>query len=183
MTFPILTEGQTTAPPAPEFHQNTLVERGALVLPPVAGQPARIYFEVTDRGDENAVCIREVAIEHPDVAKPFETRGPDMRRLANVPIHQGETVEFGLGERQVVLSDYDSDVVPGATLAMRLIFSNGEAVSTPLVVGSELNENGIDTPGQATGFADWRRGLCRLSGASTRPTAATPEKSIALLPL
>lgn len=95
MTFPILTGGQTTAPPAPEFHQNTLVERGALVLPPVAGQPARIYFEVTDRGDENAVCICEVAIEHTDVAKPFETRGPDMRRLANVPIHQGETVEFG----------------------------------------------------------------------------------------
>lgn len=83
----------------------------------------------------------------------------------------------------MVLSDYDTDVVPEATLAMRLIFSNGEAVSTPLVVGLELNENGIDTPGQATGFADWRRGLCRLSGASTRPTAATPEKSIALLPL
>jgi hypothetical protein len=44
-----------------------------------------------------------------------------------------------------VLSDYDSNVVPGAVVDMTLTFSNGETMSVPLTVRSSIGQGGTIT--------------------------------------
>lgn len=144
--FPLATDNEETSTGreqislAPDFEQTVAIEPGTLVLPTVAGAPATIHFDATNVGEKNAVYIRAVSIEHTDHATMFTPRGADIRRLSNVPIHPGETVTFGSATNQLVLSDYDSSVVPGTSLRMRIGLSNGQVVDVPLTVESRLED-------------------------------------------
>lgn len=144
-------ESQTQAPLAPDFEQRVRVAGGQLVLPPVAGGPATIHFEVTNLGNANDVFIREVAIEHTGTAEFYETAGPDMRRLDQISISPGKTVSFGAQERQVVLANYDSTVVPGASVGMKLTLSDGQTLSVPLTVRSAVGQGGTTAPSGVSG--------------------------------
>jgi copper(I)-binding protein len=54
--------------------------------------------------------------------------------LANQAIHPDETVRLGPGMGHVVLTGYNSNVVPGALAEMTLTFQNGQTVKVPATV-------------------------------------------------
>ena len=130
---PLFPDDETTAPSAPDFGSTVTIENPRLVLPPEAGEPARIYFDISNTGESN-VYIAEVAIEHGDETTLARTEGPVADNLANMPINQGQTVVFGPDSDQAILTDYDSSVVPGAEVRMRLTFGNAETVTVPMEV-------------------------------------------------
>lgn len=130
---PLFPDDDTSAPPAPEFGSAVTVENARLVLPPEAGEPARIYFDISNMGERN-VYIAEVAVEHADGVMIANIEGPVAANMANVPVNEGETVVFGPNAEQVILTDYDSNVVPGADVRMRLTFGNSESLTVPMQV-------------------------------------------------
>ena len=131
--YPIFTREQVIAPPAPAFGSTIEVENARLVLPATAGRPAVVHFAVSNLG-QDTVFVTAVNVEHTRAAEMYDTERPSPLEIANVPVQPGETVQFGTGEQQLVLADYDSFVVPGAELRMVLTFGNAEAVAVPLPV-------------------------------------------------
>lgn len=132
--FPLVSPQEYAAPPAPDFGSTVAVRNARLVLPPVAGQPASIQFELNNLGNEVPVALTALTVEHARAVEMVDPDRPVPLKIANVPVEPGETVEFGTGERQVLLAGYDSSVVPGAEVRMILTFGNSGSLTAPLTV-------------------------------------------------
>ncbi|MBU1253834.1 MAG: copper chaperone PCu(A)C [Alphaproteobacteria bacterium] len=130
---PLVPDGDTEAPPAPEFGSQVRIDEARLVLPTRAGAPARVYFDITNVG-EGHIYISEVAVEHGDNATMTSFEGDDPQGLSTVSIERGETVVFGPESERRILTDYDSNIVPGTEIRMRLTFGNAETVTVPMRV-------------------------------------------------
>lgn len=113
---------------APEFSAVAVIEESRLVLPPVAGGAAAIYFTISNRG-EDTLFINDVALAQGRGTEFVSTTGATATPLANIAVNPGETVRLGPGTGHVVLTGYDSNVVPGATADMTLRFQNGQTVT------------------------------------------------------
>ncbi len=61
---PFAADDDTVAPPAPDFTSAAAVENARLVLPPEAGEPARISFDVRNLAADNTLYITGVAVEN-----------------------------------------------------------------------------------------------------------------------
>ncbi|WP_305096536.1 hypothetical protein [Croceibacterium aestuarii] len=142
---PFTADDETTAPPAPDFASVAAVENARLVLPPDAGEPARISFDVRNLAADNTLYITGVAVENSSGAVLGSPERPVTESLAQVPVPPGETVSFGSGESQVVLANYNSEVVPGARVNMRLTFGDADSLVVPMTV---------EYAGAGTGSAD-----------------------------
>ncbi len=131
---PFAPDDDTVASNAPEFGSTVKVSDARLVLAPVAGEPARVYFDVTNSG-EKGLYITQVTVEHgSDDAMIARIDGPVNDDIANIPVNPGETVSFGPNARQAVLTSYDSSVVPGAKVDMRLTFGTSDSMIVPMEV-------------------------------------------------
>lgn len=127
------TESDTEAPVAPDFGSIVRVENSRIVLPGSDGTAARVYFDVTNVGDQT-VQLTEVRLAHASATGMQETGGPAWMPVATLPIEPGETLSLNPDGEFVVVSNYDSNVVPGALIDVTLVFGTSATVTVPTQV-------------------------------------------------
>ncbi len=120
-------DGDRTRPAEPAT--SVVVSEGRLVLPPRARQPAQLYLKIANRGT-NAIYVTAVAVRQAREADFFDTSRPSPLRVENVMVEPGQVVSIEPGTRAAQVTDYSSDVVPGAMVDVDLRLSNSQTIST-----------------------------------------------------
>jgi periplasmic copper chaperone A len=130
LILPWFADDDRAASSAPEFSAVAVIDDARLVLPPVAGGAAAIYFTIANRGLDT-LFMTEVSLAEGRGTEFVYTTGATATPLVNVAIHPGETVRLGPGSGHIVLTGYNSNVVPGAAIDMTLTFQNGQTATVP----------------------------------------------------
>ena len=125
----------------PEVPTQVEIVEPHLLLPTEAGAPARIHLTVNNYS-EDSIQITEVAIAHGDDTILADLSTPVVAEVASVDIGPGMQKSFGPGSEFTILSDYDSWVVPGAEINLRLTFGDGSTITVPIEVVSAVGQGG-----------------------------------------
>lgn len=112
-----------------------------LLLPADAGAPAHIYLTVNNNS-QDSVQITEVAIEHADDTILADPSTPAVARVSSIDIGPGAQERFLPGSEFAMLTDYDSWVVPGADIDLRLTLADGSTIRMPIEVESAVGQGG-----------------------------------------
>lgn len=122
---------------APEAPAGVSVTDGRLNLPAVAGNPAAVYFTITNQGDKD-VMIRsasvmgaESAVMHTVAA--YEGR-MDMQEVLQLSVPMGATLEFVPGELHVMAMGLDEGLEVGGESEVTLTFVGGDKISFPVEI-------------------------------------------------
>ncbi len=104
------------------------VENARLVLPPVAGNPAAVHFDLTYEGDR-ALTIRKAEVAGAESAMlheyaEFEGKMQMMEALP-IGITKGDKLEFKPGEKHVMAFGLPEDLEPGASVDVTLTVAGG----------------------------------------------------------
>ncbi len=131
---------QAANPDAPE---GISVTNARLMLPPVSGNPAAIYFDIANNSDRE-VMIRAASVEGAGSAMLHTTATwnlqTDMQEVFQQPVPAGETVSFEPGGLHVMVSDLGETMTPGSTAEVTLTFVGGDKVSFPAEVRAAGDE-------------------------------------------
>ena len=104
------------------------VENGRVVLAPVAGNPAAVYFDLSYEGERSlSLYDAEVAgagdaMIHQTVVEPGQNR---MVESVPIPLRTGDKVEFKPGDYHVMAMDVSPDLAAGGTAEVTLKLSGG----------------------------------------------------------
>jgi copper(I)-binding protein len=122
---------------APEAPAGIAVSNGRLVLPPVAGNPGAVYFEVANNGDADTAIVgasidgAQSAMLHTTVQSGGVA---SMKHMDSVPLPRGATVSFAPGGNHVMAMDLSDTLKAGTGTEVTLTFANGDKVSFPAQV-------------------------------------------------
>lgn len=107
---------------------------GRLALPAVSGNPAAVYFDITNDTGSEAV-ITGVSVQGARSAMLHHTMTMDgkseMHELSQQPIASGETLKFEPGGMHVMAMEVADELRPGGTTQVTLNFEGGQALSFP----------------------------------------------------
>ncbi len=108
------------------------VTNARVVLAPVAGNPAAVYFDLSYAGVPG-VSLTEVEVEGAGMTMIHdyaESAGQMRMTMADsVPLAEGTPVTFAPGGLHVMAMDPAADLKPGGTAKVTLILSNGSKVT------------------------------------------------------
>ncbi|WP_340587714.1 copper chaperone PCu(A)C [Erythrobacter alti] len=111
------------------------VTDGWLALPAVSGNPAAVYFTITN-DTESQVTIRTASVLGAGSAMLHETAEwsgeMDMQELFTQPLLAGETLEFEPGGKHVMAFDMGEGTEPGGETEATLTFVGGDKCSFPV---------------------------------------------------
>lgn len=127
---------------APEAKPGLAVTDGRLILPVVGGNPAGIYFTLTNTGDKPG-ALAAVSIDGAAKAEMHETKGGTMSPVPQIEVPAGGTVKFEPGALHVMAFDLDAKLVAGGTAEMTLTFADGDKLSAPLKIESRAGGDGM----------------------------------------
>jgi len=131
---------QSGDPDAPE---GIAVIDARLLLPPVSGNPAAIYFDIANTSGRD-VMIRAVNVQGAGTALLHTTATwnlqTDMQEVFQQPVVAGETVSFEPGGLHVMASELADTLVPGSTTEVTLTFVGGDKISFPAEVRAAGDE-------------------------------------------
>jgi len=121
-----------TAPDAPE---GISVTDGRMNLPAAAGNPAAVYFTITNDGSE-AQMMRAISVPGAESALFHETSEwsgqMDMQELLQVEVPAGESVAFEQGGKHVMVFGLPEGLEAGGELEVTVGFVRGDKVSFPV---------------------------------------------------
>ena len=124
-------EAATANPDAPE---GITVSNARLMLAPVAGNPAAIYFDIENTSDRQ-VTIRSASVQGAGNAMLHRSAEYDgqieMQEVLQEPVPAGETVSFEPGGLHVMAFELGETVASGAQAEVTLTFTGGDKVSFP----------------------------------------------------
>jgi len=129
--------GEAEAPveAAPEAPDGISVSDGRMNLPAVAGNPAALYFTITNDGETDQM-LRAANIPGAESAVFHMTvewdGGFDMQETLQVAVPAGESVVFEPGGMHVMAFDVDPALEPGGEVEVTLSFVRGDKVSFPV---------------------------------------------------
>lgn len=113
------------------------VSNARLMLPPVAGNPAAIYFDLKNEG-ERAVAVRRADVADAKSASMHDmmeyNREMTMADMGPLTIPAGETVKFEPGGKHVMVFELSPEITAGGTTEMTLTVAGGDKVSFPVPV-------------------------------------------------
>lgn len=122
---------------APEAPDGISVTKARLVLPPVAGNPGAVYFDIAN-GSDGQLAIAGVAVTGAGMAMLHATTNEGgtatMSHLEEVPFPARETVSFAPGGLHVMVHDLGPGIVAGGTAEVTLTFIDGDKISFPAAV-------------------------------------------------
>lgn len=105
------------------------IENARMVLAPVEGNPAAIYFDFSYSGPR-AFALDRVAVEGADSAVMHQFGEYDfkvqMMEALPIPIKDGSKVEFKPGDYHVMAMGVSPDLKPGGTTEVTLTISGGD---------------------------------------------------------
>lgn len=131
---------QEAAPDAPE---GITVSGGWMALPAVAGNPAAVYFTVSNSSDRNRMIRAvDVAGAGSAVMHQMDTWNlePSMDEVMQLDIPAGESVEFKPGDYHVMAMDLDETLAPGGQTEVTLTFVGGDKISFPVEIRAPGDE-------------------------------------------
>ena len=114
-----------------------VVSNARLMLPPVAGNPAAVYFDLKNDGK------RAVAVRRADIADAKSATMHDMMEIDSKPtmadmgpttIKQGETIKFEPGGKHVMAFDLSPELKAGGKTEMTLTIAGGDKMSVDVPV-------------------------------------------------
>ncbi|MAM41365.1 MAG: hypothetical protein CL949_23310 [Erythrobacter sp.] len=117
---------ETTSTPAEEEGRIAGIEitNARLVLPPVSGNPAAIYFDIANNGDRT-LAFRNAEVTGSGKAEVHDTIMEDgkmvMGEAPPILVESGSTVQFAPGGKHVMVFDLGRDVSEGSTVEVTLI--------------------------------------------------------------
>ena len=110
------------------------VENARLVLPAVAGNPAGVFFELSNDGDA-AATLQSVSVTHSGMAMMHDVVEEDgakkMVPLDPVTLDAGTRVSFAPGGKHVMAMQLDDTVMAGGSVDVSLRFADGETFTFP----------------------------------------------------
>ncbi|WP_394727626.1 copper chaperone PCu(A)C [Altererythrobacter sp. GH1-8] len=113
------------------------VENARLVLAPVAGNPAAVYFDLSYDG-ERALTIRkaEVAGAESTMLHDYNEFEGKMQMMEALPIGitKGDKLEFKPGEKHIMVFGLPGTVAPGGSVDVTLTVSGGATQTFPAEV-------------------------------------------------
>ncbi len=131
---PASNEGDVAASD-PDARPGISGSNGRLVLPPVSGRPAAVYFRVRNDGP-GAATLAGVHVSGAGEAQMHKTEGGSMSAVENLPLAAGASVEFEPGGLHVMAFDLDNSLKAGGHSELTLTFADGDKLSMPLRVES-----------------------------------------------
>lgn len=120
-------QDQREPPREPDFGSVVKIENVRIALPPVAGQPAAVFFDISNIGDSD-VILTEVLVEDGSRANIYDVSGVNPMEAANIGVPAGRAVTLGPGTPWEVRTAYNENVVPGAELTVGFRFGNAALV-------------------------------------------------------
>lgn len=129
--------GETAEAPAAEEESGIpgmTVSNARLVLAPVAGNPAAVYFDLAYDGDKS-LAIRKADVEGSDGTMIHEYGEFDfkvqMMEALPIVVNKGDTLEFKPGEKHVMAMKPSADLKPGGTTDVTLTVAGGKTMTFP----------------------------------------------------
>lgn len=123
---------QTVEPEAEANPTGLTVSNARLMLPPVAGNPAAIYFDLKNEGSR-AIAVRRADVADAKSAEMHDMmeydRAMTMGEMGPTTVPAGETVKFEPGGKHVMVFDLSPEIVAGGTTEMTLTVAGGDKVS------------------------------------------------------
>jgi periplasmic copper chaperone A len=132
--------GEQAAPTAnPDAPSGISVSNARLSLPPVAGNPAAVYFDIANNGDQDAM-IAGAFVEGAAMASLHHTTEDNgvaaMHPMEELPVPAGETARFAPGGMHVMAEGLAPALTAGGTAEVTLTFASGDKVSFPAEIRS-----------------------------------------------
>ncbi len=114
-----------------------------LVLPPVSGNPAAIYFNLANKGDRG-IAIRTASVEGAASAQIHGTMewSGEMTMGESGPqsVQPGDTLTFEPGALHVMAFDLGPEIKEGGTVEVTLTAAGGKTMSFPAEVRAAGDE-------------------------------------------
>lgn len=119
------------------------VNNARMVLAPVAGNPAAVYFDLEYQGDRN-VALNRATVEGATSATfhdygefEFEVQMMDMLPL---PLNKGDEVSFEPGGKHLMAMGVSPDLKPGGTTDVTITVSGGKSQTFPAEIRAAGDE-------------------------------------------
>jgi copper(I)-binding protein len=130
--IPLASCGGEAEQPAEATPANTIagieITNARLVLPPVAGNPAAVYFDLANKG-ERSVTFRNATVDGAGRAEMHQSimEGDRMVMGEAHPqtIQPGSSLEFAPGGMHVMVFDLPEDMAAGGTAEVTLVAAGG----------------------------------------------------------
>ena len=114
-----------------------VVTNARLLLPPVAGNPAAVYFDLKNQGTR-AIAVRRADLEGAKSAAMHDmmeyNREMTMADTGPMAVKQGETIKFEPGGKHVMAFDLSPELKAGGKTELTLTIAGGDKVSAPVSI-------------------------------------------------
>ena len=119
------------------------ISNARMVLAPVAGNPAAIYFDLAYEGDRG-VALNRAEVKGAKSAM-FHDYGEydskvQMMEMLPVPLTKGTKIEFKPGGKHLMAMDVSPDLKPGTTTEATVIVSGGARQTFPVEIRAAGDE-------------------------------------------
>jgi copper(I)-binding protein len=119
------------------------VANARMSLPAVKGNPAAVYFDITNGGSRD-VFIRTGSVEGAGMGMLHQmstwSGKADMQEVTQQPVRAGETLKFEPATMHLMISDVTDKLAPGGTAQVTLVFVGGKKVTFPAKILSAGEE-------------------------------------------
>lgn len=119
------------------------ISNARMVLAPVAGNPAAVYFDLAYEGDRSVALNRaevkgaQSAMFHDYGEFDFKVQ---MMEMLPVPLKKGDTIEFKPGSKHLMAMEPDPSLAPGGTTEATIIVSGGKRHTFPVEIRAAGDE-------------------------------------------
>lgn len=119
------------------------ISNARMVLPPVAGNPAAVYFDLAYDGDRTVALNRaevkgsKSAMFHDYGEYDFKVQ---MMEMLPVPLKKGSTISFEPGGKHLMAMEPDATLKPGGQTEATIIVSGGKRHSFPVEIRAAGDE-------------------------------------------
>ena len=119
------------------------ISNARMVLAPVPGNPAAIYFDLAYDGDRGLALNRaevkgaKSAMFHDYGEYDFKVQMMDMLPL---PLKKGDKVEFKPGGKHLMAMEPDASLKPGGTTEATIVISGGKKQTFPVEIRAAGDE-------------------------------------------
>jgi copper(I)-binding protein len=142
--LPLAGCGETpTEAPAQTGIPGMKISNARMVLPPVSGNPAAVYFDLAYDGDRGIALNRaevkgaKSAMFHDYGEYDFKVQMMDM---LPVPLKKGDKVVFEPGGKHLMAMEPDASLKPGGTTEATVIVSGGGRQTFPVEIRAAGDE-------------------------------------------
>ncbi len=128
---------------APDGIPGMTVDNARVVLAPVEGNPAAVYFDLEYDGDRG-LALNRAHVEGAESAEFHEygewNKQIQMQPMLPLPLKKGDKHTFEPGGKHVMATGVSAELQPGGTTEVTLTVSGGDKISFPAEIRAAGDE-------------------------------------------